>query len=106
MEVARMFNQNPNPRLTKRRTVTFMIALTIFAWATQTLFHQWGFGAEPAEEKFIAANPTTRSATLELRGEASIVGAEVRLKQICRWSDADNAALAPLADLVVIRFAQ
>src|SRR5204862_7845552 len=98
-------NQNPNPRLTKRRTVVFMIALTILAWATQTLFHQWGFGAEPGE-KFIAPNPSARGASVELRAEAAIVGTEVRLKQVCRWSDADNATMSPMADLVLLRLAQ
>ena len=36
----------PNGRINKRKTVQFMIGLTIIAWATQTLLHQWGFGAE------------------------------------------------------------
>ena len=27
-------------------TVRLLIALTILAWATQTLLHQWGYGAE------------------------------------------------------------
>ena len=30
----------------KRGTVQLLVWLTILAWATQTLFHQWGFGAE------------------------------------------------------------
>jgi len=106
-----MFNRNPNQRLSKRRTVAIMVALTILAWATQTLFHQWGYGAElglvsPApqgEEKFIAPNQPTRGATIELRGEASVIGQEVKLKQVCRWADADAPTLAPLADLVLIR---
>ena len=34
-------------------------------------------------------------ATLELRGEASVYGGEVQLKQVCRWSDADAAGLPP-----------
>lgn len=105
-----------------RKTIQLMILLTLLAWATQTLFHQWGYGAElppveaaqPAsEEKFVAqdasqkfATGTPRSlagATLELRGEATIVGGEVKLKQICRWADADKAAFEPVADLVVAR---
>src|SRR4051812_29860316 len=96
----------PNGRISKRKTVQIMIALTILAWATQTLFHQWGFGAEvifasttqPSEqleqEKFVPVDPSTRGATLEMRGEATIVGKEIKLKQVCRWNDADNAALA------------
>lgn len=97
----------PNGRISKRKTIQLMIALTILAWATQTLFHQWGFGAEvtaqESEEKFVPAASTGFGATLEMRPEATIVGAEVKLKQVCRWSDSDNTVLAPLADLVVAR---
>src|SRR5262245_7980472 len=109
-------NPKGNPRLSKRRTVAIMVALTILAWATQPLFHQWGFGAEvpavglsaqpapqPAEERFIAPNQASHGATIELRGEASVIGAAVKLKQVCRWSDTDNATLAPLAELVLFR---
>jgi flagella basal body P-ring formation protein FlgA len=115
---------NPNGRISKKRTVTLMIALTILAWATQTLLHQWGFGAElpsangenaasiedaarglaSSEEKFVPSSATSRGgATLELRAEATVVGNEIKLKQICRWTDADNATLAPVADLIVAR---
>ena len=37
---------SPNGQISKRKTVQLMVALTILAWATQTLLHQWGFGAE------------------------------------------------------------
>lgn len=91
--------------LTVKQQVRLMIALTILAWATQTLFHQWSFGQEFSKEKFVAADPrSARSATLELRTEATIYGTDVKLKQICRWSDADATGMAPLADLVVARF--
>jgi flagella basal body P-ring formation protein FlgA len=102
----------PNGRISKRKTVQLMIALTILAWATQTLMHQWGFGAEvnasqPAlediQEKFVPADPAGIGATLEMRKEATIVGPEIKLKQVCRWMTADNAAIAPIADLVVAR---
>src|SRR3954468_18560158 len=93
--------------LSMRKKVQLMVALTILAWATQTLFHQWGYGAEITaqenEEKFVPAASTAFGATLEMRPEATIVGAEVKLKQVCRWSDSDNNVLAPLADLVVVR---
>ncbi len=36
----------PNGNISKRKTVQLMVALTILAWATETLMHQWGFGAE------------------------------------------------------------
>ena len=42
---------NPNPRpLSMRKKVQLMVALTILAWATQTLFHQWGFGKDLAAQ--------------------------------------------------------
>src|SRR5689334_15072784 len=104
MEVAML---SPNGRISKRKTVQLMVALTILAWATQTLLHQWGFGAEvtaePAMEKFVPGSSTIGGATLEMRDEATIVGTEVKLKQLCRWCDSDNAALSPIADLVIVR---
>src|SRR5439155_21717372 len=110
MEVAML---TPNGRISKRKTVQLMIALTILAWATQTLLHQWGFGAEiaaqpldeSAVEKFVPGSSST-GATIEMREEATIVGADVKLKQLCRWSDSDNTAFAPIADLVIARITQ
>ena len=61
---------------------------------------------EPAAAAEDFAPGTARfaaGATLELRGEATVVGAEVRLKQACRWTEADAAVFAPLADLVLAR---
>ena len=92
-----------------RKTVRLMVALTILAWATQTLLSQWGYGAPPAE-KFVPRDETnngggavTRTVTLEVRPDATVVGADVKLKQICRWSGRDAAFFAPVADLVVAR---
>jgi flagella basal body P-ring formation protein FlgA len=101
-----------------RKKVQLMVALTILAWATQTLFHQWGFGAgvsaqeHPAvappaapSEKFVPGTARfAAGATLEMRTEATVLGTEVKLKQVCRWSSADDAVFAPLADLVLARF--
>jgi flagella basal body P-ring formation protein FlgA len=112
-----------------RKKVQVLVILTILAWATQTLLHQWGFGAEArgpetapraidsapvpalpgepreAAEKFVPGTPRfAAGVTLELRGEATIYGAEVRLKQVCRWSDSDAAMFTPLAELIVTRF--
>ena len=42
-------------------------------------------------------------ATLEIRGDATILGGDVKLRQICRWSDADKQTFAPVADLVITR---
>src|SRR5262249_10963636 len=36
-------------------------------------------------------------------GEATITGVEVKLKQVCRWSEADKAAFEPIADFIVAR---
>jgi flagella basal body P-ring formation protein FlgA len=98
--------------LSMRKKVQLMVALTLLAWATQTLFHQWGFGADvpaqerqaPSPEKFVPGTARfAAGATLELRTEATVLGSEVKLKQVCRWSGADDAVFAPLADLVLLR---
>jgi flagella basal body P-ring formation protein FlgA len=145
-----MYNGNGRP-LSKKKQVQLMVVLTILAWATQTLHHQWGFGAEiqppvpdgqqinpqsagapagdagPVTAAAIAALPTTApsedaddvvsgtetfvpgqarfaaGATLEMRSEATIVGTEIKLKQICRWSDEDKPVFAPVADFIIAR---
>jgi flagella basal body P-ring formation protein FlgA len=119
MEVAMMNNHNGRP-LSRKLTVRLMIALTILAWATQTLLKQWGYGAplnvaqaapateepEPTE-KFVPQN--TRfigGASVELRSDATVVGSEVKLRQICRWSDHDKPMLDPIGELVIARIAQ
>lgn len=98
-----------------RKRMQMLVAVVLLAWATQTLLHQWGFGAEvPAEqqqgqsgqgaERFVPGTARfAAGATLELRGDATVIGAEVRLKQICRWSKSDSAVFAPVADLVICR---
>jgi flagella basal body P-ring formation protein FlgA len=101
-------------KLGKRKQVQLLVALTILAWATQTLMHQWGFGQEVlpatdaasdlrADEKFVSGNAdSTPGGTLELRQEASIFGADVKLKQVCRWSDADAPIFTSIADLTLL----
>jgi flagella basal body P-ring formation protein FlgA len=90
-----------------RKRMQVVIAVVLLAWATQTLLHQWGFGAEivpPPEEHFAPGSDRFVSgATLEIRGDATIYGGEVKLRQICRWSDADKQVFAPMADLVIAR---
>jgi flagella basal body P-ring formation protein FlgA len=112
MEVA-VNSQRP---LSKRKQVQLMVILTILAWATETLFHQWGYGqvvSSPPDVTPMTVTPDQVSGdqfvpggnlaggTLELRGEATITGADVKLKQLCRWSDSDAAIFAPIGDLVV-----
>ena len=99
--------------LSARKKVQFLVALTLLAWATQTLMAQWSRGAEvdvrhaPAaaagSTAFVPAAAAGAGATLELRGEAKVYGAEVKLKQVCRWSDADAAMFAPVAELVIAK---
>src|SRR3954466_3336718 len=102
-----------------RKTVQLMVWLTILAWAPQVLFAQWAHGAEPGvqyaqvpvelggSEKFVPGGERFYAgATLELRGEVTVIGEEVKLKQVCRWPDADKAAFEPIADLVLMRLAR
>src|SRR3954470_1434095 len=111
-EVAMYGNGRP---IGNRKKVQLLVALTLLAWATQTLFRQWARGADlppppaaasgangaadlsapapdapvppvagdspaPAAERFVPASPRPGlGATLELRGEATVFGPEVRL---------------------------
>lgn len=108
-------NNNGYRPIGMRKTVQLMVILTILAWATQTLLSQWGYGATPAAEAPEASEnqpeatqsfvPAARAAqaTLEIRGEATVIGDAVKLKQICRWNARDNAFFAPFADLILTR---
>src|SRR5687768_10259599 len=88
----------------QRRIVRELVILTIMAWATQTLLAQWGFGAEiEAEEKFITPSHA-RAARVEMRGDAVVNGADVRLKDIAQWGEADDAAMREAGELVIKRF--
>ncbi len=70
-----------------------MVIVTILAWATQTLFHQWGYGA--------VIVPAATTPTIEIRERALISSPVVHLKDIARWSSADAAVLAPYAETVI-----
>ena len=122
-----MMNGNgPRPVIGKKKAVRLMVALTLLAWASQTLMAQWGFGAgapvdapagapadapatAPSEdlvtlEKFVPGTARfAAGATIELRGEATVIGEEVKLKQVARWTQADDTVLAPLGELVLAR---
>jgi flagella basal body P-ring formation protein FlgA len=110
-----------NRRLTKRKQAQLLVLMTILAWATQTLLHQWGYGQEvplsdaaalaampdnASPEKFVPDDAnSTPAGTLEMRDAASIYGPDITLKQICRWSDADAPAFTPVADLTIVHLA-
>jgi flagella basal body P-ring formation protein FlgA len=109
-----MNNQRP---LSMRNKVKLLIGLTILAWATQTLFHQWGFGqeipvvataasaAQVQPERFVPPSSLlTGAGTLELRSDATVYGPQIKLKQLCRWADSDAATFAPVAELIISRF--
>jgi flagella basal body P-ring formation protein FlgA len=112
--------------LSMRKKIQILVALTLLAWATQTLFHQWGYGqeipasaidgqstdaaaagAEPAAyQAFVPRTITAGAGTVELRSDATVYGAEIKMKQVCRWSDHDAPAFTPVAELNVGRFEQ
>jgi flagella basal body P-ring formation protein FlgA len=80
------------------RTVLFILVL---AAITHLCSVQLAHGGEP-REKFIT-NDT--GVIVEMRPDATVHGAEIRLKQLARWSDTDKSTLDPIADLIVARFA-
>lgn len=110
-----MNNRRP---LSTRKRIQVLLAITILVWATQTLLSQWGYGqvvgagdayaapgeSRPRREKFVpGAARFAAGATLEMRAEATVYGADVKLRQVCRWSKEDAAVFAPVADLVLTR---
>ena len=104
---------NPGSTAGLNQSMRVVMILAAMAWAAQLLLCQWVHAEEPVEkfaaekvvqEKFVpASRSVSTGATLELRGEATVIGEEITLKQICRWADADVAAFEPLADLVIVR---
>lgn len=96
-----MYNNNQKP-LSLRKRINVLLGLTILAWATQTLLAQWARGAEPAE-RFATVDALRTGATLEIRKEATVIGAEVKLRNICRWSNDDETAVQGIADLTLAR---
>lgn len=102
--------RNPQRPLTRRQTARVVLAVSILAWATQTLVQQWGFGADAVAamrqnqtvERFLPRDDFA-PVRLELRPEASVIGDEVRLRQVARWSDADAPTFAPVAEMSLFR---
>jgi len=118
-----------NPRqLTRRGTIQFLIILLIMVMATQMLMRRLGYGQTvtddvasvnfqnadaltadamsdipQASQRFMPGATPVEAGTLEVKSEATIVGSEVKLRSICRWSNADAAAFEPLGDLTLLR---
>ena len=121
---------NPRP-IGIRKTVQLMVILTLLAWATQTLFHQWGYGGlildagasdsyaatrstaaldpkpEPAFVSAVAplapADIQPLGITLELRSQVKADGTGLTVRDVCRWSEDAQPAMEPYAELVLMR---
>lgn len=95
---------NPRP-LGLRKTIQLLIALTLLAWATQTLFHQWGYGAVIVPQ---ATSPSAKAdgLVIEVRPRIQSPGATVMLRDVCKWSDRDQAVLEPVAEVVIKQLGQ
>jgi len=57
-----------------------------------------------SEESFVPGLAVLRVTAIEIIPQATIVGREIRLRQIARWSDADGAAMEQTGDLIIARF--
>jgi flagella basal body P-ring formation protein FlgA len=93
-----------------QKTIQTFLLLTVVAIATLAAAGE-EIATLPVElggsEKFVPGGARFYGgATLEMRGEVTLIGEEVKLKQVCRWSDADKAAFEPLAELVVMRLSR
>jgi flagella basal body P-ring formation protein FlgA len=89
-----------------RKTVQLLVILTILAWATQTLFHQWGYGAiiVPSKQALMAhVEPPATIRTIEVRPQIATSSEAVTLREVCRWSESNQAALSPYANVVVCK---
>lgn len=91
-----MFTPNgPDPTTAKTVLFVFVLALLAHLCAITTMAH----GAER-----FAPQATAGDAVLQLRGEATVDGDEIRLSQLARWAVQDKGTLDPIGDLVVARF--
>ena len=90
------------PTNRERRVDRTIMLVILLAAATHLLSSQLARGQERSMERFM---PADRGADVELRGEATVVGSEIRFKQIARWADADKPVFDPIGELIVTRFA-
>jgi flagella basal body P-ring formation protein FlgA len=56
---------------------------------------------EPAPEKFVPGGVLMRAVGVELKAQATVVGGQVKLKQIARWSETEAAAMQQVGDVVI-----
>ena len=86
--------------MSMRRTVQLMVILTLLAWATQTLFNQWGYGGLIISQPVLP--PARGAVILEVRSEIRPQDAAiVRLRDVCRWSQSDAGDVDGYADLIL-----
>jgi flagella basal body P-ring formation protein FlgA len=57
--------------------------------------------ADAGMELFVPRNRITAIGMLELRHDAVVTGPQVKLREICRWSEDQSASFLPIADLVI-----
>src|SRR4051812_48860838 len=123
---------NPRPVMSIRKTVQLMVILTILAWATQTLFAQWGRGglilppgasapvmdhdkpgasapgptpaaATPAAAP-VAIQRNSGGAVIELQPRAYFAcEGKITLRDVCKWSDYDAPIMEPLAGTLIAK---
>lgn len=87
----------PGQDPTAVRTILIVFVLAMLA---SMCSRQMAHGAE----RFLPEAQT--AVTLSLRGDASVTGDEIRLRQIARWAETDKPTLDPIGDLVIARFGQ
>lgn len=89
------------------RSIYCMLALAALAGVARA--DEFPSDAAPAarvasrEAYATAGDQRLRVAAIEVRSEATVNDANVTLRQVCRWSDADENAFEPFADLIVAR---
>ena len=85
-------NGNGRP-LGLRKRMQVVIAVVLLAWATQTLLHQWGFGAEiplqPEEHFMPGSDRFVSGATLEIL--ATDPGSVADFQAFCRTTGEELA---------------
>lgn len=91
-------------RQDRRRLTAWMLAPALFAWAVCAGRSGPAAAVEaPAGVKFVPF-AEARPVTVELRSEARVQGPEVRLRQVARWTEAEDGMLAGAGEVIVARF--
>jgi flagella basal body P-ring formation protein FlgA len=91
--------------MSTRRTVQLMVILTLLAWATQTLFTQWGYGGLIISQP--VASPAKGEVILEVRSEIRPQDAAIiRLRDVCRWSQSNAGDVDGYADLILANLSE